>query len=336
MTQFGTNGNDNVALTDTVYFGLGGSDRIQGLVAVDEEIYGGDGNDFILSASYNTFTGAGTLADPFSVSNVVANSGNDWMFGDDGDDLVLAGDGNDVISGGNGNDGGIAYMAFGDYYIFAGLWGGDGNDRIYGDAGNDDLYGDAGTDRLSGGTENDRAYGGIGNDKIWGDAGNDYIEAGDGDDWASGGSGADRAFGGIGNDKIYGGSAADSLYGEAGNDTLIGGSGHDYLRGSSGADSYEYDKASEGGDYIRSFSAADIMVFKGSAFSGLAAGALDPSRFRANTTGLAGDASDRFIYDTDDKALYYDSNGNAAGGTQVLIAEFTSVTTMTAADIAII
>ena len=38
-----------------------------------------------------------------------------------------------------------------------------------------------------------------------------------------------------------------------------------------------------------------------------------------NTTGLAQDASDRLIYESDTGELYYDSNGNAAGGS-VLIA----------------
>jgi Ca2+-binding RTX toxin-like protein len=33
-----------------------------------------------------------------------------------------------------------------------------------------------------------------------------------------------------------------------------------------------------------------------------------------NTTGLAADANDRIIYETDTGRLFYDSNGNAAGG----------------------
>jgi hypothetical protein len=49
---------------------------------------------------------------------------------------------------------------------------------------------------------------------------------------------------------------------------------------------------------------------------------LASAAFRANTTGLAGDSSDRFIYDTNDDKLFYDSNGSAQGGVKLLVADF--------------
>ncbi|PZV36654.1 hypothetical protein B5V02_20865 [Mesorhizobium kowhaii] len=43
-------------------------------------------------------------------------------------------------------------------------------------------------------------------------------------------------------------------------------------------------------------------------------GTLTADQFVKNTTGLAGDGTDHIIYETDTGWLYYDSNGNAAGG----------------------
>jgi len=42
-----------------------------------------------------------------------------------------------------------------------------------------------------------------------------------------------------------------------------------------------------------------------------------------NTTGLAGDANDRFVFNSATNELFFDSNGDAAGGSR-LIATFTT------------
>jgi Ca2+-binding RTX toxin-like protein len=46
----------------------------------------------------------------------------------------------------------------------------------------------------------------------------------------------------------------------------------------------------------------------------LAGKPLASSAFLKNTSGLAADANDRIIYETDTGKLFYDSNGSAAGG----------------------
>ncbi|WP_442583365.1 hypothetical protein ACSBOB_15985 [Mesorhizobium sp. ASY16-5R] len=49
-------------------------------------------------------------------------------------------------------------------------------------------------------------------------------------------------------------------------------------------------------------------------FKALTPGLLPAAAFQANTTGLAQDASDRIIYETDTGKLLYDANGTGAGG----------------------
>ncbi|MGO4842881.1 calcium-binding protein, partial [Rhizobiaceae sp. 2RAB30] len=47
---------------------------------------------------------------------------------------------------------------------------------------------------------------------------------------------------------------------------------------------------------------------------GTTLGTLAAAKFWKSATGLAHDADDRIIYETDTGKLFYDSNGNAAGG----------------------
>jgi Ca2+-binding RTX toxin-like protein len=338
MAQFGTNASQNeTVIAESLYFALGGSDYIMGLAAGSgDEIYGGTGGDLLCGAQYNgDYTGNGTFGDPFVFVTFLANSGDDWLFGEEGNDMIFGGDGDDVISGGSDDDGGLTLLDANDRYYVGGLYGGDGNDKVYGDAGNDDLYGEAGNDSLWGGTENDRLRGGIGLDSLSGESGNDILEGGDSNDKLSGSTGNDRLLGGNDNDSLSGSTGGDSLYGEAGNDTLSGGANVDYMRGGGGVDRFAYAAASEGGDYIRDFDTNDFVVVKGSAFSGLAAGALSGSRYNINGTGNAVDSSDRFIYNTATHALHYDSNGSASGGTKAILATFSNDYVVTSADILI-
>ena len=82
----------------------------------------------------------------------------------------------------------------------------------------------------------------------------------------------------------------------------------------------------------------DTFQMENAVFTKLGAGAahpLDPEFFRSNTTGLAQDANDHVIYNRSTGALYYDSNGKAAGGS-VQIATLTNRTALTAADFTVI
>jgi Ca2+-binding RTX toxin-like protein len=138
-----------------------------------------------------------------------------------------------------------------------------------------------------------------------------------------------------GNDVLRGLAGADTLRGGTGDDTLIGSGGADFLIGNAGADHFQYDARRHGADTVKNFGASDSFVFTGSGFGGLAAGELDASMFRARATNKAVDANDHFIFRTTDDTLWFDGNGNKAGGL-FLIADLTNDFKLTASDILIV
>jgi Ca2+-binding RTX toxin-like protein len=60
--------------------------------------------------------------------------------------------------------------------------------------------------------------------------------------------------------------------------------------------------------------AADLILLDNAVFTRLAVGTLAAGAFRASAAGVATQADDRIIYDTDSGALWYDTNGSASGG----------------------
>jgi len=100
-------------------YGGDGSDRLEG-GAIDDHLYGGDGND-----NGDVSITAGTGAANYSITRtggLLGLAGNDYLDG---------GDGNDDLDGGSGDDQ---------------IYGGAGTDRILGDIGRDVMWGGAGSD----------------------------------------------------------------------------------------------------------------------------------------------------------------------------------------------
>ncbi len=144
---------------------------------------------------------------------------------------------------------------------------------------------------------------------------------------------SDALFGDDGANALRGRESGDILVGRTGNDVVQGGDGddvlngnrdHDVLSGGLGADSFLLQSSGLDRDRITDFeSGIDTLTIRAVRFgAGLAAGNLSADSFVANTSGDAEGLEDRFIYNTLDGTLTFDSNGSLGGGREV-IARFT-------------
>ena len=136
--------------------------------------------------------------------------------------------------------------------------------------------------------------------------------------------------------KVFGGGGNDILRGLGGDDVLQGGTGADTLAGGGGKDRFQYESLDERRDFILDFSAADdAFQFRGSAFGSLPAGTLMSSQFRSQSTNLARDSNDYFIFRTTDTTLWYDHDGSGSAAA-VMIADLQPGAVMTYADILLV
>ncbi|MBC7312914.1 MAG: calcium-binding protein [Rhizobium sp.] len=240
-----------------------------------------------------------------------------WTLGDNFENLTLRGAGNL-----NGTGNGLANIMTGNTGNNI-LDGRGGADTMAGLAGNDtyvvDSVADVVTEAVGQGTDTVQAAVnwtlgnnienltllGAGNINGVGNALNNLM---------TGNSGNNILNGAGGNDTINGGAGADRLYGGIGNDTLTGGAGADFFVFHSAPN------AATNVDAITDFSVPnDTISLENSIFTTIGAvGTLAAAAFVRNTTGLAQDASDRIIYESDTGNLFYDSNGNAAGGSMLI------------------
>ena len=182
---FGGHGDDLIRGDD-------GNDVLRGDAGKDI-IYGGRGDDVIhggegggdgkpanaLDKNYNPL-----LED---TEQLYGGDGNDWIDGGAGEESIFGDAGNDTLYGGSGHD----YLVGGDGNDF--IYGGDGLDQSYGGAGNDTivdlvsapnrpngdgLYGDAGDDVLTAGDASNVLVGGTGKDVLTGGKGDDVLVGG--------------------------------------------------------------------------------------------------------------------------------------------------------------
>jgi Ca2+-binding RTX toxin-like protein len=362
-TLYGGDDNDylNGGNNDDILDGDQGNDNLIGDNGNDS-LYGDNGNDTLRGGD-----GDDTLNGGIGNDYIDAWYGNDHLFGRDGNDTLSGGDGDDSLYGDNGND--TLYGGDGNDSLFGSFdndslngWAGDdslngenGNDTLYGDDGNDTLFGGYGDDSLNGGFGVDTMIGGIGNDSYHIghlidqvietstivteiDSVHSYINSYtltanvENLHVRSGVSGTGNAL----NNTIVGYGGNNILNGGSGNDTIDGGLGLDSLTGGAGVDRFILHKAS-GIDTIADFAFNEILQVSATEFGGgLVAGALAADRFVAGA-GLttASNTTQRFIFDTTTRSLYFDIDGSGAAVAEQ-IAVLQGVATLTAASFAVV
>ncbi|MEN9316756.1 MAG: hypothetical protein RIS35_3149, partial [Pseudomonadota bacterium] len=118
-----------------------------------------------------------------------------------------------------------------------------------------------------------------------------------------------------------------TLLGNAGDDVLSGGLGNDSLLGGAGADLFVFDtvpNSSSNRDLLPDFSVVDdTLRFDRSAFPGLGSlpeGSLPAASLRVGNFTTAGDADDRFVYNTSSGVLYYDADGSGGSASPIQVA----------------
>lgn len=334
-----------------IWNGSSGNDSFTG-GNLGDVLRGNDGNDVIRGgAGSDTIVGDNGLP---------ANDGNDTLFGDAGNDFMYGYGGIDSISGGTGDD----YMSGGSGGDF--MNGNAGNDRLYGQAGSDTMFGENGTDRMDGGADADTMTGGAGSDSYYVDnVGDKAIEAnvagvdkvnssvsysifgqfienltltGTANINGAGNSLSNAVAGNAGNNTLSGLQGNDIINGLAGQDVIYGGVGNDTLIGGTGPDRFVFDtapNATTNRDTITDFNVVDDNIWlDNSVFTTLGPNGLLAAGAFHNGTG-AHDANDRIIYNSASGALFYDSNGSAAGGS-VQFATLSTGLAMTNADFLII
>jgi Ca2+-binding RTX toxin-like protein len=313
--------------------GLGlGNDLYDGRKGtIDGDVFGGAGNDRLYGGVDDDRLDGGT--------------GNDVLMGGAGADALIGRNGTDTVLYTSAKSGVTVNLAkpnlntgdaSGDTFSsIENLTGSRFNDKMTGNSGGNVIDGGDGADRMEGGAGNDRyivdnagdvvieANGG-GTDRVVSNVSftlGQFIEqltlSGSDNISGTGNSLANTITGNAGNNTLNGSGGNDTLSGAAGNDVLNGGTGNDTMTGGNGGDFFVFNtalNASTNVDTITDFSVtADTIRIDNAVFAGLANGSLAAGAFTANTSGNAGDASDRIIYETDTGRLFFDADGTGAG-----------------------
>ena len=332
---------DGAAGDDTLIGGPG--DETFMLSSGNDSIDGGGSLNTIVATSavaVDFRTGTATSAvGTTSFVNVEAAHGsdlNDRLIADDvwrvldgrgGDDTLTGGSNGGSLHGGAGNDlltGGAAH----DFFT-----GGAGNDTLDGLAGDDTFHVQgtaAGSDTINGGEGHDDVL-------LFAATSGASVNLGAGTLTGGGTTGStlisiESFVGGDFDDLIVGSSAANNLGGDDGRDTIDGGAGNDTLTGGHGGfspaelgvDTFRFSVApgAANADVIRDFvSGQDQILLDGTVHvnSGPSGSfTAGDTRFVANGTGTAQDASDRVVYNTSNGQLWYDADGTGSGAAQLI------------------
>jgi len=259
---------------------------------------------------------------------LIGSTGKDKLQGGAGDDTLRGNDGNDTLIGGDGND-----LLYGGANADV-LRGADGSDTLNGGDGGDTLDGGAGTDSMIGGKGSDTYFVDSSSDvivELAEDGGTDVVKASSTYTLPAAIENlvlTDSAFGSgaTGNgsaNRIVGNGYDNKLEGVGSGDTLVGGGGRDdfYFRNDSGDVIEDFVSGMDRltfdvyriTHYSGNFNVQDWIRFPETAdpnFDPFYNHHIEPTEFVSGAgVTTAGDADDRFIYDTESGKLYYDADG---------------------------
>jgi serralysin len=330
-----------------------------------------DGSNYGLIGVAESNTGSDYLDGGAGNDSIYGGDGADILLGGEGNDLLDGGDGSDSLDGGVGDD---VYLLGADTAdtitdiagkdtisstITRSLAGygdienltlsGSGNISATGNALNNLLVGNSGKNVLDGGAGADKLMGGAGNDvyilgsdttdTIVDTAGTDTISTTISRSLAGYAAIENLTLAGSGNINGTGNTLNNLLTGNSGNNLLAGGLGNDTLNGGAGADSYLFNTALNAATNVDTlvFSvAADTIQLENSIFTQLTSpGFISSANLAINASGSAQDGNDFIIYETDTGNLFYDADGNGAGGS-VLFAKIGAGLGVTTGDFLIV
>jgi hypothetical protein len=297
--------------------GLGGADTLNGLGGADS-LYGGDGDDiYVVGAGDQLFEFSGGGTD-------LVQSALSFALAANVENLTLTG-----TAAANGTGNALVNVLTGNAAanVLNGLAGGD---TMLGLAGNDVYVVDNALDTVNetGGSGIDTVVSSIGftlvaSARVIGTlerlvlTGTAAVGNGNASDNIVTGNAINNTLtGAAGNDVLGGVGGNDLMDGGAGNDRLLGGIGIDRLTGGLNNDIFVFDTAPSttlNRDVITDFNhVADTIFLENAIFTRLPAGALNPNFFHLGAA--AADANDFIVYNQANGALFYDPNGNGAGG----------------------
>ncbi len=140
--------------------------------------------------------------------------------------------------------------------------------------------------------------------------------------------------GGTVDGEILGGAGVDTIRAGSDGEVMNGGAGHDNLYGGAGDDTFEFTSAGPSDfDYIHKFDVAhDTIQLTDVFFPPLVAG--DTPSFSIGNAPTS--ATDYLYYKPSNGALFYDSNGSAAGGTVEKIAMLAPNLQLTASNFTVV
>lgn len=289
------------------FMGLGGRDNINGGAGIDEIRYHRDVNHGgNLGVNVNLTTGV--AIDGFGRQDALSNIEN--VRGTEFNDIILGSTANNVLRGLGGND------------LLNGLAGAD---TLVGGVGFDsylvDSAGDIVDEASDGGSGTDTVQSStsfnLGGAQVIGSVENLILLG------TANYSGTGNAL----NNVIKGNSGINAINGGLGNDTLTGGAGNDAFFFNSAPNS------ATNRDTITDFSVLnDTIWLENAVMPALGStGTLAAAKFWASTTGVAHDADDRIIYETDTGKLFYDADGSGVG-VSIHFATLTAGLALTNAD----